>query len=80
MTVQAENGNQQVMTHVIAQAAMELAKAAVQVVRVTAGPTKRSRAVFTCSASPRINMPVSKQPTFNWKVVDKYSDIMNLQM
>ena len=57
--------NQQVMTQAFVQAAVEVAKAAVQALREAAGTTECTRAVPTHSPSLRISTLSLKQTAFN---------------
>ena len=46
----------------------------------SSSPYQSSRAVTTVNASPGTFRQPLKQPTFNWKVADKYSELINFEM
>ena len=65
------------MTQVITQAAIEAAKMEILIVRETEVLTKVRKVMH---AAPRVSRPSLKQPTFNWKVTDKYDELIIFEM
>ena len=58
------------MTQAITQAVTEPAKAAIMVVRETDAPSKE----MSTTNSTKSKWPALRQPTFDWKVQDKYNE------
>ena len=67
------------MTQAIMQSVVKVAKVAVHAMRGIRSH-QGARAVLTLSTGPRTSRAALKQPTFNWKVVNKYGELINFKI
>ena len=66
--------SEQMMSEAITRAVVEATRVALQTI-VEARVERTQNA-----AGPKLGSPTMKQPTFNWKVPDKYSEIKDIQV
>ena len=64
--------NKAAITQVIAQAAVEATKAAVQTTATVEGKSSSGVRTESTSMGPNLGGPTLKQLAFNWSAVDKY--------
>ena len=68
---------EQSLTQTIMQAAMEATKAVLMVVREAETLAGNARPI---QKVPRMGGPALKQPTFDWKIPDKYHELCNFKI
>ena len=64
----------------IAQAAAEVVRVAVQAMVVAMNRKQHKTWRNTTIQNPKYVDPMMKQPTFNWKAQDKYSELKNVRL
>ena len=68
---------EQGMIQAIMQAVTETSKADIVAIREAEKTVNNARPVH---AAPRSGSPAQKQPTFDWKVQDKYQELCNFEI
>ena len=69
------------MMYTIMQAAVEAVKGVFQAMTEKSCPTeRRNGAGVATNMSARTSGPSMREPTFKWKVTDKYDELLNFEM